>query len=115
MDFSGKIKTLGSRLPFDQRNDLLLLVYWVESFSSLQKPGTGKPGLLFRADARVKKDKLDLALWDYVMYVKLELADYFKMDDISDTFIVGSETLLMFNIISYTAIGTTNKNDRIAF
>ncbi|MBL4736286.1 MAG: hypothetical protein JKY18_13290 [Flavobacteriales bacterium] len=71
--------------------------------------------MLFRADARVKKDKLDLALWDYVMYVKLELADYFKMDDVSDTFIMGSETLLTLNIIRHPVTGTINKNDGIAF
>ncbi|MBL4577081.1 MAG: hypothetical protein JKX74_01335 [Flavobacteriales bacterium] len=50
-----------------------------------------------------------------MMYVKLELADYFKMDDVSDTFIMGLETLLTLNIIRHPVTGTINKNDGIAF
>ena len=64
----------------------------------VQKPDTRKLGLIFRSYAYTKKDNLDLALFDYVDYVKLELADYFKMGDISDTFIMGSEALLMFKL-----------------
>ena len=68
-----------------------------DHFSGLiNKSETEKIGLVFRAYAHGKKNKLELALWDYIYFIRLELGDYFELGLISDTFIVNSETLEMF-------------------